>query len=61
MSAQPYERFVSSLPTYSLRRSGGPNYHLYEELKRDFVIACPKATPAQYQTAMRAIAKACGV
>jgi hypothetical protein len=56
---RPYERFVSSLPAHSSRRE--PNYNLYEQLKREFVSACPTATPAQYTAAMQAIAKACGV
>ncbi len=58
---KPYERFLQSLPTYSAQRSHGPNWRLYEELKRNFVAACPGATPAQYEAAMRAIAKATGV
>jgi len=58
---KPYERFLQSLPTYSAQRSHGPNYRLYESLKRDFGTACPNASQAQYEAAMIAIAKACGV
>lgn len=58
---RPYERFLQSLPTYSAQRSHGPNYRLYDEIKRQFTSACPGATPQQYEAAMRAIAKACGV
>jgi len=58
---RPYERFLQSLPTFSAQRSHGPNWRLYEELKRDFARACPGTTPQQYEAAMQAIAKACGV
>lgn len=63
MNAPPkaYERFLSSLPAFSAQRSHGPNWRLYEELKRQFASACPGATPTQYEQAMRAIAKATGV
>ena len=57
---KPYERFLQSLPTYSAQRSHGPNWRLYEELKRRFSSACPESTPQQYEAAMRAIAKATG-
>ena len=58
---KPYERFMQSLPTFSAQRSHGPNWRMYEELKKQFSFACPGATPQQYEAAMRAIAKATGV
>ena len=38
MNAPPkaYERFLSSLPAFSAQRSHGPNWRLYEELKRSY-------------------------
>ena len=58
---KPYERFLQSLPTFSAQRNSGPNWRLYDELKRNFVADCPSVTPQQYEAAMRAIAKATGV
>ena len=56
---RPFERFISSLPAHSARRE--PNYNLFEQLKREFVSTCPGASSAQYEAAVRAIAKATGV
>ena len=37
------------------------NYSRYESLKYEWIRNNPKATPQQYEAAMRAIAKRCGV
>lgn len=38
-----------------------PNFALYEHLKAAWIAEHPGATPAQYQDAIRAIAKKCGI
>jgi hypothetical protein len=37
------------------------SYSLYESLKQEWIRKNPEATPAQYQKAMRAIARKAGV
>lgn len=57
----PYERFMAHLPAYAAQRDNGPSWPLYERLKANFERSCINITPQQYEAAMRAIAKACGV
>lgn len=57
----PYQRFMARMTTVALYRTGAGGNAAYEAYKADFLRACPDATPAQYQAAMRAAARAAGV
>ena len=48
-------RFGGNKQTYR------PRFEDYEQLKRAWIAANPKATPEQYQSAMTRIAQKCGI
>ena len=59
----PYDEFMRAIGGIPRPRDR-PFYlswEFYERLKDEFTSKCPDATPAQYQAAMRAAARAAGV
>lgn len=55
------ERVLSVLAALAVNRAAGADYVLYTGLKRTFERECPDATPAEYEHAVREIARYCGV
>lgn len=59
--ASSFDVFIRMVRHMTVYASIEPNYRLYEQLKRDFSQTVPDATPEQYESAMRAVARATGV
>jgi len=56
----PYVRFMVMVAAMGVQRPEGASWAAYERLKADFVRAVPDASQEQYESAMRAIARATG-
>ena len=55
------EQHIRTVRQIGAQMPAGPNYAAYEAMKAAFVRQHPDATPAEYEVAMREIARACGV
>lgn len=61
VAEKPLDAFLRHAATLSAYRARGADYALYESLKRDLVRHCPDIEPAEYERAIRAIARFAGV
>lgn len=58
---RPVDAYLRHAATLSAYRTRGADYGLYERLKGDLVRHCPDLEPAEYERAIRAIARLAGV
>lgn len=61
VAEKPLDAFLRYAATLSAYRTSGADYALYERLKGDLVRHCPDLEPAEYDRAIRAIARLAGV
>ncbi len=57
----PQQQFSALVASIAAARPDGPRWDVYERLKAEFNRTVPDATPAEYEQAMRTIARAAGV
>lgn len=61
VAEKPLDAFLRHTASLSAYRTRGADYALYERLNGDLVRHCPDLEPAEYDRAIRAIARFAGV